>query len=687
MSKIIAIDFEFNHTTEKLVNLVCCSCREGDEVKSFWLLNDDGAKAELKEYLQDRKDTHYFMAYAVIAEASAFLSLGIEDVAEYKWVDLYVEYRALLNHNHHMMYGKQLIDGREVRTFPPKNKYEQTAEDKNRSNQKPQASMAAAAYKLLGIKLDTNHKTEMRDIIIASNDEDIIESKVPISDYCDSDTKYLVPMWKAMKKEYKRLLRPDDFKNLTAHATWRGEYAARTAMVSKLGYPIQYQSTKNFSDSVPTILRDIQMEINELFPDIKPFRFNKRTTSALNGNTFSWNQKSTKEWIKTLDPKIVSSWKRTAKKDFSLSVDAFLQFYNYHHNFPKDNFGAQMVRYLKAKQQLNGFMPSKAGKRNFWDSVGTDHRSRPFLGIYGSQSSRNQPAATGFLFLKSAWLRSLCVPLPGRAICGCDFSSEEFLIAALESGDKKMIEAYHSGDPYLAFAKDAGAAPKDATKASHGPIRDRFKSTVLGVSYLMGAKSLALKLTADTGTYHTEEEAQDLIDLFADVYSVYDDYRNDIVEEYYADGYLMLDDGWPLFGDNDNFRSIANCPIQGMGGVVLRRAVKYAQEAGLDVILTLHDALYAEYDSDDLAAVDTLMDAMKRAFKDCYKGSPMYDIANIRVDADVWSPDYKGVSKLTTPLGVEVKAQEIYIDGRAVVEYNTFSQYFTNNVEELERLL
>jgi DNA polymerase I-like protein with 3'-5' exonuclease and polymerase domains len=272
-------------------------------------------------------------------------------------------------------------------------------------------------------------------------------------------------------------------------------------------------------------------------------------------------------------------------------------------------------------------------------------------------------------------------------MCACDYSSEEFLIAALESGDKKMVAAYLTGDPYLAFAKDAKAAPASATKKSHGKIRTRFKSTVLGVSYLMGAKALARKLTADTGIPHTEEEAQELIDLFAEAYSTYDDYRSDIVEEYYYEGYLMLDDGWMMGPDNDNFRSIANMPIQGMGAVVLRKAVKYVQEAGLEIALTLHDAIYVEHDSDDLSAVDTLVECMLRAFKDCYEGSPMQDIANIRVDADVWGPDFKGLKSVTTPKGLEVKAQEIYIDGRAITEYEAFSPYFENNVEELCKIL
>ena len=53
---------------------------------------------------------------------------------------------------------------------------------------------------------------------------------------------------------------------------------------------------------------------------------------------------------------------------------------------------------------------------------------------------------------------------------------QEFGIAAALSGDPLMMEAYRSGDPYLAFAKQAGAAPPDATKATHKAVRDQFKA-------------------------------------------------------------------------------------------------------------------------------------------------------------------------------------------------------------------
>jgi DNA polymerase I-like protein with 3'-5' exonuclease and polymerase domains len=84
------------------------------------------------------------------------------------------------------------------------------------------------------------------------------------------------------------------------------------------------------------------------------------------------------------------------------------------------------------------------------------------------------------------WLRGLILPEEGCGLAYIDWEQQEFGIAAALSGDANMLEAYDSGDPYLAFAKQAGAAPPNATKASHGTLREQFKACALAVQYGMG---------------------------------------------------------------------------------------------------------------------------------------------------------------------------------------------------------
>ncbi len=57
-----------------------------------------------------------------------------------------------------------------------------------------------------------------------------------------------------------------------------------------------------------------------------------------------------------------------------------------------------------------------------------------------------------------------------------------------------MLEAYSSGDPYLAFGKQAGRIPQHGTKESHLQVREQFKTCALGVQYGMKARSLATRI-------------------------------------------------------------------------------------------------------------------------------------------------------------------------------------------------
>jgi len=689
MSLYCQIDFEFNHTSDKVLNLVSCAWEIEGKTKSIWLHKDAGRKIELRDILLDLNNQGYiFICFGVMSEARSFQALGLRPT-DFKWICLYVSWRQLTNHCHKYQYGKQLIDGKVKRTFPPKPKY---LRKEGVSGGQAEHNIGSALYKLLGIEIDTKHKTEMRDLIISTPDEFSERDERDIIGYNISDIVYLKQLFNKMIEAYSKLLNKEDFKKLKSDLLYQGEYSARTAIIESLGYPIDYESTKNFSNAVPSILFDIQSEINGLFPEVHPYQLNKRTWK------YVWKQDKTREWVRDYCEKNEIAWdydgdelpdgpmwQITDTGNISLSMEAFTRYFDFKHSYPSDNFGAQIVRFLKTKQNLNGFMPSKNSKRTFWDSIGNDGRSRPFLNIYGSQSGRNQPSSTGFIFLKAAWMRSLVQPKLGRAICSIDFKSEEFLIGGLLAGDMNMIRAYESGDVYLWFGKACGVIPKNATKKSHGELRDKFKQTTLAVQYKMGSFSLAKKLSADSGENIEEEEAQEYIDMFYDTFPDYGEYCDEVQEEYEDKGYLQNPCGWTMFGNNRNWRSVTNFPTQGAASSILRRAVKYTQEANLDVILTLHDALYVEFDSSDLGVVDILADCMVRAFRDIFTDK-YRKFANVGLDSCIWSPDYPSkIEEIKTPNGLDVKRMKIYVDDRSIDEYEKFRKYF--DYESLEDLL
>jgi hypothetical protein len=426
---------------------------------------------------------------------------------------------------------------------------------------------------------------------------------------------------------------------------------------------------------VSNILYDCQREINSFFPDIKPFKWDKAH------GRFRWDQKATREWIKE-NVADFARWTKTDKGELSLSLEAWQKFFNFTHEYPSDNFGAQMVRFLKLKQSLYGFVPAAdSKKKTFWDSVGSDGRVRPYYNIYGSQSSRSQPSSTGFMFLKPAWMRALVIPKPGYAMCGVDYKSQEFFIQALMAEDQNMIDAYLSEDVYFAFAKMSGMVPKDAKIDDYKVERNVAKGLTLGLSYLMSKYGLAGHLTNVKGMKKvwTEDEAQEMIDIFYETYSDLKNFQDGIVNQYKSERHLKLPCGWYIFGDNENHRSVTNVPSQGFGASVMRKAVDLAVAKGLYVPITLHDALYIEYKVGNEHEIKILQDCMVEAFAFYVDDPKMKKLAyQIKLDSFAWSRDYKKDSEL--PCGTP--CSNLYIDERALEDYNTFSKYFEPRAED-----
>jgi hypothetical protein len=183
-----------------------------------------------------------------------------------------------------------------------------------------------------------------------------------------------------------------------------------------------------------------------------------------------------------------------------------------------------------------------------------------------------------------------------------------------------------------------------------------------------------VKLTSN-GVPTTVDEAQDLIDLFYEAYPEYGEWQEDTWEDYEEYEYLQLPCGWTLWGDNPNKKSVLNFPIQGLGASIMRRAVTLAVNAGLDVTMTLHDAIYVESDSISVKTdLDVLATCMAEAFQHYFKGTPMEQFAVCRMDPTIWGPDFDDKEQKTS-LG-PVVFQSRYIDEKARADYKKFESFF-----------
>jgi DNA polymerase I-like protein with 3'-5' exonuclease and polymerase domains len=190
-----------------------------------------------------------------------------------------------------------------------------------------------------------------------------------------------------------------------------------------------------------------------------------------------------------------------------------------------------------------------------------------------------------------------------------DYCQQEFGIAAYLSEDRAMIEAYESSDPYLTFGIQAGLLPPDATKETHGAVREQLKACVLGVQYGMGARSLALKIG------QTRFHADELLRLHQTTYHRFWKWMEGVLDYALLHRRLHTVFGWVVrLDDHPNPRSIRNFLMQANGAEMLRVACCYTTERGVSVCAPIHDAILIEAPLDQLnEAVKTAQQAMEDA--------------------------------------------------------------------------
>lgn len=290
-----------------------------------------------------------------------------------------------------------------------------------------------------------------------------------------------------------------------------------------------------------------------------------------------------------------------------------------------DDTFRQMAKSYPAVSPLRELRHSLSQLRLSDLAVGSDGRNRCMLSAFASRTSRNQPSNAKYIYGPSVWLRGLIQPRPGFAVAYVDWSQQEFGIAGALSGDAAMMQAYASGDPYLAFAKQAGAVPADATKQSHKAERERFKICALAVQYGMHEKSLAVRLG------QPEAYARELLRLHQVTYPAYWRWSQAAVDHAMLRCSLHTIFGWTIHVDADaNPRSLANFPMQGNGAEMLRLACCLLTERGIRVCAPVHDAVLIEANAEDIsAAVMVAQDTMREASKVILNGFPL------RTDATV----------------------------------------------------
>jgi DNA polymerase-1 len=425
-------------------------------------------------------------------------------------------------------------------------------------------------------------KQGMRELAMRGGPYNEVE-RLALLDYCQTDVDALP---KLLEKTIERI----DLR----FALLRGRYMRSVASMEHRGVPIDTELLGRLREHWPTVQE-------RLIESVDP------KSEVYEGRTFK-----SEKWANYLIRNGVA-WPRLLSGSLALDDETFRQMAKRN---PKEVGKFRELRHTLGQMRLESL------------GVGVDGRNRCLLSPLASRTGRNQPSNSRFIFGPSNWLRSLIKPTEGRAVAYVDWSQQEFGIAAAFSNDANMLMAYRSGDPYLAFAKQAGAVPEHATKQSHKRQRGLFKACSLGVQYGMGAESLAESIgeCVDLG--------RELLRLHKQTYSNFWRWTGAAVDHAELFGYLQTVFGWRLHvGADSNPRSLSNFPCQANGAEMLRLACSMMVERGVGLCAPIHDAVLIEGPSDSIR--DVVQDA-----RACMREASAIVLGGFELETDADIIDY-----------------------------------------------
>lgn len=391
-------------------------------------------------------------------------------------------------------------------------------------------------------------KDEMRQLILSGGPWSA-DQETAILDYCQADVNALEPLFAAMLAH-----EPWAFE-LLGQALMRGRYMAAVGTMQYTGIPIDQATFSKLQRNWPALQRELIGRVDMAFGVYEAGSFREALFEEyLATHGIAW-------------PRLVTG---------RLKLD-------------RDTFSAMSKRNPQIRP-LYELRKTLGELRLNSLAVGDDGRNRTLLSPFSSKTGRNQPSTSKFVFGPSKWFRGLIRPTEGGALAYLDWGSQEIAIAAAMSGDDLLWEAYNSGDPYIAFAIQAGLAPEGATKASHKAIRDRCKSVVLGTNYGMTAHGVA-----EAAGIHVLE-ARDLLQKHRETYRKFWRWADENKDRGLLGLPLRTCFGWQIQATDGVVKAntFLNWPMQAHGAEMMRLACCLAVEREIKLCAPIHDALLIE---------------------------------------------------------------------------------------------
>jgi len=396
----------------------------------------------------------------------------------------------------------------------------------------------------------------------------------------------------------------NDYEILLEQAMARGQAMACYAKIARNGIPMDVKKVNEFDIYWPLVKNSVIR------------KFNKELNLWDESGKFSNNKFYF--FIKKLD--LISEWPTTPKGRLKTSVETFELF---------DDTYPEIKKLKRIFNLLNATKLTDFG-------LSEDNRHRPKKGYkpFGTHTGRCRPTSK-WAFGSAKWGRGFIKPSYGCAIANLDFKSQEALVAGKLSGDQNMIDAYATGDIYMAAAILADMAPADATEDTHPDIRAIWKVIVLASNFGQGAKGMAKGLKKFGKTY---SEVAGLLMRYKEIYKTYFDWAAARSNHAQVHGYISTSLGWDRhfpYNVPINPRSLMNWSVQATAAEILRNALLRLHNANIKVCTTVHDSILIEC---PLPEVQEQVGIAKQ----CMIDAGNYIIGDgIKVDVDIFYDNFK----------------------------------------------
>ncbi len=410
--------------------------------------------------------------------------------------------------------------------------------------------------------------------------------------YCASDVRDTERIWERVWEERRA---PTSQADRWVHAMIRGRYAAVAGKMYLRGIPVDESAVTTLVEHKDALRAAVIRVAREEYPGL------------FDGE--SMPQRNFRELLRKLGA--LEAWPRTRTKLLSTSEETF----------------KRMVPAFPALRTLAAVMHTDSHLRRV--AYETENgRAHVMPGLWITATGRANPTNTRFVLSGPKWTRGVVRPEPGTVLLDCDFAGQEFLINGVLSGDLNMIRAYEAGDPHMAFAIDAGLAPKGATKASHRAMRNAAKECNHGIGYGQTAYGLRRKLRKSQGF------CEDLIERHRRTYKRFHAWNTLVRKEAREQEVITTQLGWYQgVCSSVTENTLRNFKAQATGGDILRLAVIALDQAGYKVLATNHDSILLEVPIEFAAHAKQ---AVPRTMSEA--GAELLQGHRLRVDTDLLYP-------------------------------------------------